>query len=118
MITFKPVLVCCAAGWLFAASAAGAQSPADHAAHHGDDAAGSAESELASGEVRRIDKAQKRITLRHGEIKTLDMPPMSMIFRVRQDDLLDAVKVGDKVLFTAIKDTDGTYVVTSIKPAP
>ncbi len=43
---------------------------------------------------------------------------MSMIFRVRQDDLLDAVKVGDKVLFTAIKDTDGTYVVTSIKPAP
>jgi Cu/Ag efflux protein CusF len=73
---------------------------------------------LASGEVRRIDRAQKKITLRHGEIKSLAMPPMSMVFRVRQAELLEAVKVGDKVLFSAIKDSDGSLVVTSIKPAP
>jgi endonuclease YncB( thermonuclease family) len=38
--------------------------------------------------------------------------------RVRPDDLIETVKVGDKVLFTVVKDTDGSLVVTSIKPAP
>jgi Cu(I)/Ag(I) efflux system protein CusF len=74
--------------------------------------------EMASGEVRRIYKAQKRITLRHGEIKNLEMPPMSMVFQVRDAALLDAVKVGDKVLFSVDKDTDGSLVVTAMKPAP
>jgi len=81
--------------------------------------AGSAASaEMASGEVRRIDKAQRKITLRHGDIKSLDMPPMSMVFQVRDAALLDAVKVGDKVLFAAAKEPDGTLIVTAIKPAP
>jgi Cu/Ag efflux protein CusF len=71
----------------------------------------------ADGEVRKIDKAQAKITLRHGEIKNLDMPPMTMVFRVRNAALLDAVAVGDKVKFSATK-IDGDYVVTEIKKAP
>lgn len=107
-----------ASSWLAVSPMAVAQTSAtDHAAHHGA-AADSAAAEPASGEVRRIDKAQQKITLRHGEIKSLDMPPMSMVFRVREPAVLDRVKVGDKVLFTAIKDSDGSYVVTSIKPSP
>jgi Cu/Ag efflux protein CusF len=103
--------------WLAFVPNAPAQAPAaDHSAHHG--AAADAAAELASGEVRRIDKTQGKITLRHGEIKSLDMPPMSMVFQVREAGLLDALKVGDKVLFSAIKDSDGSFVVTSIKPAP
>jgi Cu/Ag efflux protein CusF len=111
------LLPCLAAAWMAISPGASAQTSAtDHAAHHG--ATTDTAAELASGEVRRIDKAQKKITLRHGEIRSLDMPPMSMVFQVREAELLDAVKVGDKVLFSAIKDSDGSFVVTSIKPAP
>ena len=105
-------------------SMAQAQTAAGHAAHHGAAAAATAaasaasSAELASGEVRRIDKAQKKITLRHGEIKNLEMPPMSMVFQVRDAALLDTVKVGDKVLFAAAKDADGNLIVTAIKSAP
>jgi Cu/Ag efflux protein CusF len=74
--------------------------------------------DMTSGEVRRIDRAQSKITLRHGAIKALEMPPMTMVFTVRDGKLLDAVKVGDRVLFRAVKDDGGTYVVTAIKPAP
>jgi Cu/Ag efflux protein CusF len=74
-------------------------------------------SPAADGEVRKIDKAQARITLKHGEIKNLDMPPMTMVFRVRNAALLDAVAVGDKIKFSAAK-IDGDYVVTEIKKAP
>lgn len=76
------------------------------------------EADMATGEVRRIDKAQKKITLRHGEIKSLEMPPMTMVYAVRDPKLLDAVRVGDKVLFRAAKEDGGTYVVTAIGPAP
>ena len=56
---------------------------------------------LAEGEVRRVDKAGGKISLKRGEIKNLDMPPMSMVFQVSDKALLDKVKVGDKVNFTA-----------------
>jgi Cu/Ag efflux protein CusF len=66
------------------------------------------------GEVRKVDTAQQKITLKHGEIKHLDMPPMNMVFQVRDPSLLSQVKAGDKVRFTADK-IGGAYVVTSIE---
>jgi len=69
---------------------------------------------LAEGEVRRVDKSAGKISLKHGEIKNLDMPPMSMVFQVKDPALLDKVKAGDKVLFTADK-LDGNYTVMSIE---
>lgn len=68
------------------------------------------------GEVRKIDTAQNKITLKHGEIKNLDMPAMSMVFSVRDPALLGKVKPGDKVRFTAEK-IGGTYTVTSLDVA-
>ena len=65
------------------------------------------------GEVRKIDKPQARITLRHGELKALDMPPMTMVFRVSSPALLDKVAVGDRVRFDAAK-VGGNYTVTAI----
>jgi len=70
---------------------------------------------LAEGEVRRVDKAGGKISLKHGEIKNLDMPPMSMVFQVSDKALLDKVKVGDKVNFTA-SQVNGDYTVMSIEP--
>ncbi|MBX3635584.1 MAG: copper-binding protein [Rubrivivax sp.] len=76
-----------------------------------------AQTPTAAGEVTKLDKAGGRITLKHGEIKSLDMPPMTMVFRVRDARLLDGVAVGDRVRFTAEK-IDGNYTVTSIAKAP
>jgi Cu(I)/Ag(I) efflux system periplasmic protein CusF len=75
-----------------------------------------AAADLAEGEVRKVDKPASKLTLRHGEIRHLDMPPMTMVFQVRNPALLDKVKVGDKVRFQAEKD--GTaFVVTAIEAA-
>lgn len=72
--------------------------------------------DMADGEVRKVDKDAKKITLKHGEIKNLDMPPMTMVFRVKEEAMLDSVKAGDKVKFSA-ESVGGQYVVTSIEPA-
>jgi Cu(I)/Ag(I) efflux system periplasmic protein CusF len=69
------------------------------------------------GEVKKIDKAQSKITIKHGEIKNLDMPPMTMVFRAKDAKLLEGVAVGDKVRFTAEK-TDSNFVVTELVKAP
>ncbi len=70
----------------------------------------------AEGEVRRVNAAGQEITLRHGDIKNLDMPPMTMVFKVKDAALLEKVKAGDKVRFTADK-INGAYTVLTIEPA-
>ena len=72
--------------------------------------------DMARGEVRKIDKDSQKITLKHGEIKNLDMPPMTMVFKALDPTLLDKVKVGDKVQFQAVM-RDGAMVVTTIELA-
>jgi Cu(I)/Ag(I) efflux system periplasmic protein CusF len=76
-----------------------------------------AQAPTTDGEVKKIDKAQGKITLQHGEIKNLDMPPMTMVFRVTDARMLDSVAVGDKVRFSADK-VGGNYTVTSLNKAP
>ena len=69
------------------------------------------------GEVIKVDPATRRITLKHGEIRSLDMPPMKMLYQVRDPALLDKVKPGDKVKFTADK-IQGAYTITSLEVLP
>ena len=69
----------------------------------------------ADGEVRRVDTRAQTVTLKHGEIKNLDMPPMTMAFKVQDPALLSQVKAGDKVRFTADK-LGGNYTVLSLEP--
>lgn len=71
----------------------------------------------AEAEVRKVDTAAGKITLKHGDIKNLEMPPMTMVFQARDPALLATVKAGDKVRFTADK-VNGAYTVMSIEPAP
>ncbi len=66
-----------------------------------------------AGEITKLDKAAGRITIKHGEIKNLDMPPMTMVFRVREPKLLEGVAVGDRVTFTAEK-LEGNFTVTTL----
>nr|WP_145547875.1 copper-binding protein [Variovorax boronicumulans] len=67
-------------------------------------------------EVRKVDLEQGKLTLRHGPIPNLDMPPMSMVFRVADPKMLDAVRPGAKVKFTADK-INGVFTVTSLRHA-
>ncbi len=71
--------------------------------------------DMVEAEVRKVDKENKKITLKHGLIKNLDMPPMTMVFGVKDAAVLDKVRVGDKVQFRAIND-DGKFTVTEIEP--
>ena len=71
---------------------------------------------LTDGEVRKVDKDAGKITLKHGPIKSLDMPPMTMVFQGKDRALLDKVKPGDKVKFAA-EEKAGAYIVTSIDAA-
>ena len=68
----------------------------------------------SDGEIRKIDKETGKLTIKHGPIKHLDMPPMSMVFSAKDKTLLDKVKVGDKVRFMVIEE-NGKMVVTDIQ---
>jgi len=71
---------------------------------------------VVDAEVRQIDKATQTITLRHGDIKNVDMPAMTMVFTAIDPKLLQGLKPGDKVRFTAGKK-DETFLVIAIEPA-
>ncbi|MBX9832441.1 Cu/Ag efflux protein CusF [Acidovorax sp. 69] len=71
---------------------------------------------MTDGEVRKIDKDTSKITIKHGEIKHLEMPGMTMVFNAKDKALLDKVQVGDKVSFMVVSE-GGKMVVTAIEPA-
>ena len=68
---------------------------------------------MANGEVKKIDEAAGKITLKHGPIKKLDMEDesMTMVFRVQDPAMLKQVKVGDKVKFDAERTPAGITVI-------
>ena len=89
---------------------------ADDTHHPPQAAAGAAAAaDMVDAEIRKIDLAAGKITLKHAEIKNLDMPGMTMVFVVKDKALLDKLKAGDKVRFKAINDA-GTFTVTDIVP--
>ena len=71
---------------------------------------------MVDGEVRKVDMGSKKITLKHGEIKNLDMPPMTMVFQVKDPAMLAKVKAGDKVQFT-VDNLNGAMTVLTIELA-
>lgn len=79
-------------------------------------AAGSALAQLTDGEVRRVDREGKKITLKHGPIQNVDMPAMTMAFAVKDAAMLDRVKAGDQVRFRVEKIGE-TYTVVAIERA-
>lgn len=89
--------------------------PMDHNAHHFEtNKAAQAAAPMTDGEIRKVDKETKKITISHSAIPNLGMPPMTMVFQVKDPALLSRVKAGDKVRFNAEK-IDGTFTVTRIE---
>ena len=71
---------------------------------------------ISQGEVRKIDLANQKITLRHGPLSNLGMPPMTMVFKVQAAAQLEGLKVGDKVSFVA-QQQGSQFVVTELQVA-
>lgn len=102
-----------------------AQAQADHSAPHApaaaapntasDASAAQATLPWAEAEVRRVDLQTGKIGLRHGPIANLDMPPMSMVFQVADPALLQGLRPGDRVRFTA-DQLNGQYTVLQLEP--
>ena len=119
--TFAVTLVATlAAAALMAGPASSQPKASDHASHQASHhsaspaAADANQAHSADGEVRRIDKDAGRVTLRHGDIKTLDMPPMTMVFTVRDKALLEGFKTGDKVKFKLVNEA-GKLIITAMQ---
>lgn len=70
--------------------------------------------EMADAEIRKIDASTLRITLKHGFIKSIDMPPMTMVFTAKDKAQLEGLATGDKVQF-AVEMNNGKYLLTELK---
>lgn len=103
---------------ILAAGLAGALAWADSGHVHTHGAGGPTQANvstaLADGEVRRVDRAQGRLTLRHGPIESLNMPPMTMVFWVQDPAWLEGLQPGDNIRFQAER-INGAYTVTRLE---
>jgi Cu(I)/Ag(I) efflux system periplasmic protein CusF len=88
--------------------------PVAYATGHSSAATAQQQSALTEGEIRKVDKEAKKLTIRHGPLQNLDMPAMTMVFQVADPSILDRVKPGDKVRFSADK-VGGVYTVTGLE---
>ncbi|MCO5355031.1 copper-binding protein [Acidovorax kalamii] len=120
--TFLPIPLA-ASLLLLGTGTAWAQAPAaaasdSHSSHHTEaTAAPTPQADLSEGEITRWDPRTLRLTLKHGEIKNLEMPPMTMVFRVADASVVGDLKPGDKVRFRA-EQVSGAYHVQRIEKAP
>lgn len=73
-----------------------------------------AQSAESSGEVRRVDATAGKVTIQHGAISALDLPAMTLVYRI-DPKLLAGIQAGQQVRFTAER-RDGKYVITAISP--
>ena len=97
------------------AAPAVALAQADHAAHHGGASApAAADAPLADGTVKKVDKSAGKLTIAHGPLEALGMPPMTMAFHAAEPGLLDQVKVGDRIRF-AVEKVRGALTVTAVE---
>lgn len=95
-----------------------AQTDTDHDSHHADPkVTAAAAASMSDGEMRKIDKSAGKITIKHGSLQNLDMPPMTKVFRVKDPAMLDQVKEGDKIKFSADR-VNGALTVTQVQVVP
>ncbi|MGY6125506.1 copper-binding protein [Paraburkholderia strydomiana] len=76
--------------------------------------AADAKNDMSHGEVKKVDNAAGKLTIKHGPLKNLDMEAMTMVFKVKDPAMLSQVKVGDKIDFVA-EEIDGALTVTKLQ---
>lgn len=108
--TYWPIL-----GFTLMCAPAGADTGHHHSGHGHGMAPAAAQTELVEAEVRKVDHALARLTLRHGELKHLAMPAMTMVFQVADPAMLARARPGAKVR-VRIERLAGGYTVTQLEP--
>jgi Cu(I)/Ag(I) efflux system periplasmic protein CusF len=73
-----------------------------------------ADKAMADGEIRKVDADAQKVTIKHGPLPNLDMPAMTMVFRVKDPAMLDRMKAGAKIRFRAEK-VGGAYTVMEVE---
>ncbi|MDR3015106.1 copper-binding protein [Delftia acidovorans] len=117
LLASRPFLRLALAAALIPAWASAQATSHDHAAHGAqaaETAPAATSQDLSEGEVTRWDARTNKVTLRHGELRNLGMPPMTMVFQLRVASPEPALKAGDKVRFRAEQD-QGAFVVTQLE---
>lgn len=97
-------------------SAAPARAASGHDAHHAATPPAAAAAALSEGTVKKVDKAAGKLTIAHGPLDNLGMPPMTMVFRVSDAAMVDRVRAEDKVRFR-VEKVGGVHTVTVLEPA-
>jgi len=104
--------------WILAAALAGALVPAAVPAADAPATpapkATAASAPLTAGEVKKVDREAQKVTIQHGPIENLKMPPMTMVFRVKDPAMLEGLEPGAKIRFRA-EEADGGYLVTRLQ---
>ncbi len=77
-------------------------------------AASAQAAEFTKGTVKKLDSSAKKVTIAHEDLKNLDMPAMTMVFRVKDEAILAKLKEGAAIEFVADR-VDGKLTVTEIK---
>lgn len=88
----------------------------DHGSHQMAQAPVAADAQMIDGLVKKVDKSSGKLTLSHGPLPNLDMPAMTMVFRVKDAVWLDQMKAGDKIRFMADK-VNGVFTVVHFEAA-
>ncbi len=96
--------------WILAAALSAFLVPAAHPARAEQPAAAAV---LTTGEVKKVDREAHKLTIKHGPITNLRMPPMTMVFRVKDPAMLDGLSPGSQIRFHA-EEADGGYLVTRL----
>ena len=112
----KQTTVLLAALVLSAGLTLAAATPAE-ARQHEAPAAKAGAGAMSSGEVKKVDKDAGKLTIKHGPLENLDMPGMTMVFRVQDPTMLNDLKAGDKINFVAEK-VGGAITVVRLERAP
>jgi Cu(I)/Ag(I) efflux system protein CusF len=113
--TLRAATSASALGLLLAANPAAAQNPADHSNHMAPAASAAAGAALTEGVITRVDARSGKLTIRHGEIANLGMPPMSMVFGLKDPALAQTLQPGTKVVFRVEDTGGGNLLITHIE---
>jgi Cu/Ag efflux protein CusF len=109
---FASIAVICAlamSGAAFAAGEMGSMNMSGNGARPAGDATG-----MSHGEIRKVDAAAGKLTIKHGPLENLGMDAMTMVFKVKDPAMISQVKVGDKIDFVA-EEVDGALSVTQLQ---
>ena len=113
--TLRAATSASALGLLLAANPAAAQNHADHNIHAAPSASAAAGAALTEGVITRVDARSGKLTIRHGEIANLGMPPMSMVFGLKDPALAQTLQPGTKVVFRVEDTGGGSLLITHIE---